>query len=175
MKNRNSKICFEHTSSPLSQDIFGRQQPVVPGFTLAELMIVVAIIGILAAIVIPEFQDHTQYAKESAAKDILRTLRMAIERYAIEHDDIPPGYPSNDPSMNPSSLAVVFQLRGGGYIFDLPRNPFNQYDSIKVVLDAESFPETPNGNNGFIYKPKTREFRLDWPGTDSKGVPYFEY
>ena len=62
------------------------------GFTLVELMIVVAILGVLAAIVLPEFAGHIQQAKESAAKDNLRILREAIERYAADHNGVPPGY-----------------------------------------------------------------------------------
>ncbi|RKY11715.1 MAG: hypothetical protein DRP65_03460, partial [Planctomycetota bacterium] len=46
-------------------------------FSLVELLIVVAILGILAAIVVPEFQTYTQQAKEAAAKDNLRILRNA--------------------------------------------------------------------------------------------------
>ncbi|MHC4236894.1 MAG: type IV pilin protein, partial [Planctomycetota bacterium] len=49
-------------------------------------MIVVTILGSLAAIVIPEFSGHIQKAKESAAKDNLRILRQAIERYAQDHN-----------------------------------------------------------------------------------------
>ena len=47
-------------------------------FTLVEILIVVALLGILAAIALPTFQDHIQQARESAAKDNLRILRNAI-------------------------------------------------------------------------------------------------
>ncbi len=67
-------------------------------FTLVEILIVVAILGILAAIVLPTFQDHVQQARESAAKDNLRILRNAIEVYAAQHNDVPPGYPNDDQS-----------------------------------------------------------------------------
>ena len=62
------------------------------GFSLVEILIVVAILGILAAIVLPEFQAHTQQAKEAAAKDNLRILRQQIELYAAQHNGLAPGY-----------------------------------------------------------------------------------
>ena len=61
-------------------------------FTLVEILIVVAILGILATIALPTFQSHPQEAKESAAKDNLRILRNAIELFTAQHNDVPPGY-----------------------------------------------------------------------------------
>jgi prepilin-type N-terminal cleavage/methylation domain-containing protein len=51
------------------------------GFTLIELMIVVAIIGILAAIAIPKFADLINKSKEGATKGALSTVRSAIQVY----------------------------------------------------------------------------------------------
>jgi len=51
------------------------------GFTLIELLIVVAIIGILAAIAIPQFSQYRQKAFNSAAQSDLKTMRLAAEAY----------------------------------------------------------------------------------------------
>ena len=51
------------------------------GFTLIELMIVVAIIGILAAIAIPKFANLINKSKEGATKGALSTVRSAIQVY----------------------------------------------------------------------------------------------
>ena len=75
-------------------------------FTLVELLIVVAILGIMAAVVMPLISDHVQKAKESAAKDSLRAMRGAIGAYAAKNNDVPPGYAQND--VNEDSRYGVF-------------------------------------------------------------------
>jgi type IV pilus assembly protein PilA len=59
---------------------------VVKGFTLIELMIVVAIIGILAAIAIPNFVKFQCRSKTSEAKGNLKAMYVAQESYRAEHD-----------------------------------------------------------------------------------------
>jgi len=62
------------------------------GFTLVEILIVVIILGILAAIVIPQFTEASNDARESALTSDLQTLRSQIELYKIQHNDMAPGY-----------------------------------------------------------------------------------
>ncbi|MCK5175798.1 MAG: prepilin-type N-terminal cleavage/methylation domain-containing protein [Planctomycetes bacterium] len=144
-------------------------------FTLVELMIVVAILGIMAAIVIPAFQGNSEQASESAAKETLRTLRQQIEYYAIEHTGVAPGYPGDDPAVVPNSATFNMQMKDGGYISGLPLNPFNNETTMSVLADADAFPAAATGATGWIYQPKTKIIRLDWTGTDSAGVSYFAY
>jgi general secretion pathway protein G len=59
------------------------------GFTLIEIMVVVVILGILAATIIPQFMGTTHDAKVSAAKSTIAELESALERYNI-HMDRPP-------------------------------------------------------------------------------------
>ena len=56
------------------------------GFTLIELMIVVVIIGILAAIVIPNYWQIVGRAREGATKSNMHTLQVAAEDYAVSYD-----------------------------------------------------------------------------------------
>jgi general secretion pathway protein G len=59
------------------------------GFTLLEIMVVVIIIGVLAATIIPQFMGTTQDAKVSAAKSDVAQLESALERFNIHMDRYP--------------------------------------------------------------------------------------
>jgi general secretion pathway protein G len=179
MRHTNYKTRYAGLASPLgvAKPTAKRCGGAEYAFTLVEVLIVVAILGILAAIILPGLQGHIQKAKESAAKDDLRILRNTIELYAAQHAGCPPGYPNDDPSQIPSRLSLYSQLVLGNYLNQIPENPFNGYGFpyIKVVVDDAPFPATPTGDYGWIYKPATKEIRLDWPGTDSDGVQYYNY
>lgn len=139
-------------------------------------MIVVSILGILAAIVYPEFQGHVQQAKEAQAKANLKILRDAIERYAADHNGVPPGYENNDPSVNPSTITVYRQLVvKNKYLSAFPKNPYNGFNGMIVYMSIQDFPTEADGASGWMYKPSTKELRLNWPGTDSEGKVIFDY
>ncbi len=156
-------------------------------------MIVVSILGILAAVVIPEFQNHQQKAKETQAKANLKLLREAIERYTAEHNGMPPGYLNGVFSdhtfivnaqllycTNINGDTILQKTKSGSYIYgpyfnELPKNPFNKKDDFRILGDSESFPAEASGEYGWIYKPKTKEVRLDYPETDSEGVNFYAY
>jgi prepilin-type N-terminal cleavage/methylation domain-containing protein len=151
------------------------QCKLVWGFTLVEILIVIAVLGILAAVVVPLYQDNTQKAKESAAKQTLQIVRNAIELYAAKNSGIAPGYPANN--INAPVFETEFYLRmlKDGYLVARPKNPFNQLTTIKMIKNDESLPETAAGTYGWFYKPLTKTFKIDWPGSDSQGVPYYDY
>jgi prepilin-type N-terminal cleavage/methylation domain-containing protein len=162
-------------------------------FTLVEILMVVAILGILAAIILPTLQSNTTKAKESTAKDNLRILRNAIELYAAQHNEVSPGYLDGDVNTTPLSLIFIRQLclvsnksgqtsthpaagfDFGPYINKFPENPFNNDWVVKMVGNTEEFPSNATGNFAYVYKPATKVIKLDWPGTDSEGVLYYDY
>ena len=59
------------------------------GFTLIELLIVVAIIGILAAIAIPQFAKYRQNAFNAAAQSDLKTMRTELEGFFVDNFEYP--------------------------------------------------------------------------------------
>ncbi len=60
------------------------------GFTLVEILIVVIILGILAAIVIPQFTNASQDARKNSLTSQLQTIRSQIELYKLQHRDVLP-------------------------------------------------------------------------------------
>ena len=144
-------------------------------FTLVEILIVVAILGILAAITLPILQGHITEAKEAAAKDTLRILRNTIELYAAQHNGVPPGYPGDRTNATPNEGTFYTALVRKHHILKPPRNPFNNLFAINAILNNQPMPTAPTGQYGWIYKASTKDFRIDWPGTDSKGIAYYNY
>ena len=173
----------------MQEDNGNKQQ----AFTLTEVLIVVAILGILAAVVFPEYRNYNQKAKESSAKENLRALRTAIERYSIQHNGVAPGYYNGDTTTLPSRLVFTQQLclssnvngqteqpgtpgyNFGPYLIKPVRNPFNDKMDIQIIANDGEFPSEATGTCGWIYKAATRTIKLDWPGSDSEGVPYYSY
>ena len=152
-------------------------------FTLVELMIVVAILGILAAVVLPQVQNHVQKARESQAKANLRVMRGAIERYHADHG-VAPGYPNNDSSATPTYLNFYAQMvMNRTYLPHIPENPFSRENGIHVLSNAQTLDEATAqsidpSTAGWIYHPASRTFKLNWDGTDgtdSEGTKFFDY
>ena len=60
------------------------------GFTLVEILIVVVILGILAAIVVPQFTNASQTAKASSLLSQLQSIRSQLELYQVQHNAVYP-------------------------------------------------------------------------------------
>jgi general secretion pathway protein G len=146
------------------------------GFSLVELIIVVAVLGIMAAIVVPQFQSHSTQARKAVAQDSLRILRSAIELYTAQHSGVPPGYENDDPETTPTSSDFYDQLLADRkYLSKMPKNPFNNQKNIMMIGNLDKFPPKAVPGWGWIYQAATKTIRLSWPGLDSEGIPYFDY
>ncbi len=110
------------------------------GFTLVEILIVVCILGILAAIVIPQFTEASTEAKFSSLCTDLHTLRSQIELYKIQHNGFQPSFVNfvaqmttySDISGNTAAAkSVVFYY--GPYMRKVPVNQFNnRFDATGI-------------------------------------------
>jgi type II secretory pathway pseudopilin PulG len=145
-------------------------------FSIAELVIVAAIIGILAALVVPTLHSHSMEAKEAASREDLQLLRGAIELYAARHAGVPPGYPGNLLSNDPTAERFQYQTTiEDRCLLQIPENPFNNLNRVRLIGNEDTFPPEATGQDGWVYQPATKIIRVDWPGSDGHGIRYFDY
>ena len=96
------------------------------GFTLVEILIVVVILGILAAIVIPQFTEASTEAKLSSLCTDLQTLRSQIELYKIQHNDVPPSFAAFTAQMTAQTdITGAAGTDYGPYVQKIAVNQFN--------------------------------------------------
>ncbi len=149
-------------------------------FTLVELLIVVVILGILAAVVVPFFTDASEDAKRSNLTANLRVLRSAISQYVLEHDGRAPHMLPNrntDTNTDNFSLRLTTKTKGNGafgpgtpklgpYLKSMPSNPFsaNSADGAKVQFGTGS---PPSGTAGWYFNTNTFEISANTSGHES--------
>ncbi len=162
-------------------------------FTLVEILIVVVILGILAAVVIPSVAHNTISAKDSALAVDLQLLRRVVLVYKSQHLEVGPGYPNGDNSVAPTEQDFIDQttmssnmngqtaaigtpgFNRGPYLMKIPANPFNNLITVEILGNAQAFPANADDSHGWIYKPATSEVRADNAGTNSNGKRYYDF
>src|SRR3990170_4630767 len=99
------------------------------GFTLVEILIVVIILGILAAIVIPQFTNASEDARESALVSQLQTLRSQLELYKLQHrDNYPTDTGASDGAWNWDLLTQITDEDGAAFVAGTSTTgPFGPY------------------------------------------------
>ena len=109
------------------------------GFTLIEVLVVVAILGILAAIIVPRIMDRPDEAKRVAAKADIGAIVQALKLYRLDNGF----YPTSDQGLaalvqRPSSNPVPGNWKQGGYLERLPKDPWgSDYQYLQPGVRGE--------------------------------------
>lgn len=168
-----------------------RNMAVRKAFTLVEILIVVIILGILAAIVLPRFSNASAIARASMLADDLRIMRMQTTIFKSQHCDCPPGYLTNNRVGNGDADLFVRQMTKaskldgttaepgtpgfdyGPYLRDMTENPINGKSDV-LVVGPGAIP-APDDSHGWIFQPSTMTVKAGCVGQDDTGKSFWDY
>tara|TARA_R110002072_G_scaffold42064_21_gene119003 strand:- start:302407 stop:302859 length:453 start_codon:yes stop_codon:yes gene_type:complete len=125
------------------------------GFTLVEILIVVVILGILAAIVVPQFTNAANEARMGNIRTQTSTLENQIELYAAQNSG---AYPTLAELQDDWAVLV-----DGNYIKEMPKNPFSPSANATTVTDmtaadsaaADTAAAGGDATSGWLYDDET--------------------
>lgn len=142
------------------------------GFTLVEILIVVIILGILAAIVIPQFTNASSDARNSSTSSTLQTIRSQIELFKVQHND---NYPQTTAVGTNFALMLTVSTIGdtsvttggtganlGPYLQQAPVNPINKNSGVSAVATSTL--------DGWYYSATPTAYTLFPRGSDGKSI-----
>ena len=122
------------------------------GFTLLELMIVISVIIILAAITLPQYQKTIMHTRETVLKDDLRKMRSLIDQFAADKGRLPQS---------------LDELVSEGYMREVPVDPFTSQKDWSITTGED--PNSLQGETGMtdVHSASTE--------VSSEGTPYNEW
>ena len=133
------------------------------GFTLVEILIVVIILGILAAIVIPQFTQASDDARQSSLTSDLQTVRGLLELFKVQHLENYPDSTSGDTftaaltSRTDADETPNATGKFGPYLQKFPANPYISGDAARQVTIVQANPAAAL-NTGWYFNETTGEF-----------------
>ena len=122
------------------------------GFTLLELMIVISIIIILAAITLAQYQKTIMHTREAVLRDDLRKMRSLIDQFAADKGKLPQS---------------LDELVSDGYMREVPVDPFTNQKDWAISMGED--PNSLNGEQGMT------DVHSNSSETSSEGTPYSEW
>ena len=137
------------------------------GFTLVEILIVVIILGILAAIVIPQFTSASSDARNNSTASTLQTLRSQIELFKIQHADVPPKDATalwtvlGGKTSTTDTTAVNAAGTFGPYVQNPPANPLNGFTTVAAASGTAA---------GWVYTVGTNGYYVSATDTTGTGI-----
>ena len=120
------------------------------GFTLIEIMVVVVILGILAAIVVPRFLDRPDQAKVTKARVDMKGIQEALGMYKLDNGF----FPSTEQGLaaladKPEVGRIPENYQEGGYLNNVPRDPWeNSYIYLSPGVHDKDFDLISYGADG---------------------------
>ena len=137
-------------NEPMLRNPIANQPP--RGFTLIEILVVIVILGVLAALVVPRVIERPDEARVIAAKTDIATIMQALKLYRLDNQR----YPTTEQGLSalvskPEQPSVPPNWKPGGYLERLPKDPWGrpyQYLSPGLKGDIDVFSFGADGQSG---------------------------
>lgn len=120
------------------------------GFTLIEVMVVVVILGILAAMIVPKIMSRPEQARKVKVKQDIASIQSALDLYKLDNGF----YPSSEQGLQalvvkPSTPPMPRDWKSDGYLQELPMDPWGEtYQYLNENERLQIFSYGPEGQTG---------------------------